>query len=204
VAALAVLAGVVGVSLLDRATLDNGVKRVQDVATATLDGAAARLNTLGWFTSKSPLSAAAIPAADAAAAPLGPPPSVEAAAATEPAPSPGHLAFAADSYSVSPDEVMAKVVVRRTDGVSGPVSFAWWIEAGSAVAGSDYAALGKHTEQLVDGQDRMTLYVPLVSDPAQKLTKMFYIVIGNAGGGATLGRLTRAAVFIIPDRFKSS
>jgi hypothetical protein len=46
----------------------------------------------------------------------------------------------------------------------------------------------------------LNLSVPIVANPSRKHTELFYVVIGKPGGGASLGSIRRATVFIMrPD-----
>jgi len=40
--------------------------------------------------------------------------------------------------------------------------------------------------------------VPIIANPSRRHIEMFYVVIGKPGGGADLGPIRRAAVFIMP------
>jgi hypothetical protein len=42
------------------------------------------------------------------------------------------------------------------------------------------------------------LLVPILANPSRRHIEMFYIMIGKLGGGARLGPLRRATVFIMP------
>jgi hypothetical protein len=42
------------------------------------------------------------------------------------------------------------------------------------------------------------LSVPILANPSWRHIDMFYVLIGKPGGGAGLGPIRRAAVFIIP------
>jgi len=51
-----------------------------------------------------------------------------------------------------------------------------------------------------DGVESVNLSVPIVANPSRKHTELFYVVIGKPGGGASLGSIRRATVFIMrPD-----
>jgi hypothetical protein len=48
--------------------------------------------------------------------------------------------------------------------------------------------------------DTVHLSVPILANPSRKHTELFYVVIGKPGGGASLGSIRRAPVFIMrPD-----
>jgi hypothetical protein len=81
--------------------------------------------------------------------------------------------------------------------LQGDVSFAWWTEGASAAAGRDYIDWGRRAEQIPAGRSSITLLVPIVSDPTRRgRSRVFHVVIGDAGGGAELGDTARAAVLM--------
>jgi hypothetical protein len=50
---------------------------------------------------------------------------------------------------------------------------------------------------LLDGVDTLQLSVPILANPSRQHTELFYVAIGKPGGGASLGPIRRAAVFIM-------
>jgi len=127
----------------------------------------------------SALSAAtAVPAAPAAAAELS-----------------LHVAFASPSYKVGAADPAARIVIQRAGNTQGDLSFIWWTEAASAEPDVDYASLGARTEHLASGEDRMTIYVPIISNPLRRTTTQFRVVLADAtshrgNGGAQNVRAT--------------
>ena len=69
-------------------------------------------------------------------------------------------------------------------------------ESGTAKPGDDFVPVMSRTERIADGKDGVKLLVPVVSDPARREARDFFIVIGNPGAGASLGARTRAMVII--------
>lgn len=110
---------------------------------------------------------------------------------------PGRIGFAAESMSVPPDAPAARIVVRRTAGTGGDVGFSWWTENGSARAGEDYISLGTKQMIIPDGEDSVTLFVPLVAPNAPGRSD-FSVVLGQPTGGATLGGISRVTVNLTP------
>jgi len=152
-----------------------------------------------------PQAPALVPAAAAAALPpasvndTGSLPSrSESTRASEVAPAsnehPGRIGFAAESITVPPDAPAARIVVRRTGGTRGDVGFSWWTENGSARAGEDYISLGTKQMLIPDGEDSVTLFVPLVAPGLASGRSDFSVVLGQPTGGASLGGISRLTV----------
>jgi serine/threonine protein kinase len=107
------------------------------------------------------------------------------------------IELASDNYTVLPGESAARIVVHRQGRLQGDVSFAWWTEGASAAAGRDYIDWGRRAEQIPAGRSSITLLVPIVSDATRRgRSRVFYIAIGDAGGGAAVGDTARAAVLM--------
>jgi solute carrier family 8 (sodium/calcium exchanger) len=98
-------------------------------------------------------------------------------------------------------EASAVLIVRviRTGGSSGPVSFRWRTQAGSATADQDYIGSDWQRVALSDGEVGTRLFVPVVNDGRAETDERFTIEIGDAQGGAELGLRTRATVRIVDD-----
>jgi hypothetical protein len=94
-----------------------------------------------------------------------------------------HVAFAAESYAVGEGEPAARIVVRRVGSNRGDVSFVWWTEAASAEPDVDYASLGRRTEHLPSGQDKMTVYVPIISNPLRRQATEFHVALAESSNG---------------------
>lgn len=114
---------------------------------------------------------------------------------------PGQISLSADRYLVFPGHASAEIEVHRTAGVSGDVSFVWWTRrSAGAKPARDYVATTPRIAHLPDGVDTLHVSVPILANPSRKHTELFYVVIGKPGGGASLGSIRRAAVFIMrPD-----
>jgi hypothetical protein len=107
---------------------------------------------------------------------------------------PGRIGFAAESIDVPPDAPAARIVVRRTGGTQGDVGFSWWTENGSARAGDDYISLGTKQMLIPDGEDSVTLFVPLVAPGVTSGRSAFSVVLGHPTGGAQLAGISRLTV----------
>jgi hypothetical protein len=75
----------------------------------------------------------------------------------------------------------ARVVVRRSGGTEDDLRFVWWTLDDTAKADVDYAPLGRRTEHFLPGQDHVTLYVPIISNPLRHETSTFYVALGRPG-----------------------
>ncbi len=109
---------------------------------------------------------------------------------------PDRLELAADLVAVSVADPVARLMVRRRGRLNGETHFEWWTESGTAKPGDDFVPVMSRTERIADGKDGVKLLVPVVSDPARREARDFFIVIGNPGAGASLGARTRAMVII--------
>jgi Protein kinase domain/Calx-beta domain len=126
---------------------------------------------------------AAIASADDALAP--------AAAAGSP-----RIAFAASSYQVAGSEPAARIVVRRRGNTDGDVSFTWWTEGASAQPDVDYASLGRRVETIASGTDKITVYVPIISNPQRSGTSQFYVALRDSDSARSGAPSARATVTI--------
>jgi hypothetical protein len=104
--------------------------------------------------------------------------------------------FAATSYEVSGDEPAARIVVRRLDGTDGDVNFSWWTEGASARPDVDYASLGRRIERIPAGTDKITVYVPIISNPLRNPLSRFYVALGDPDASGATAPDSRASVTI--------
>jgi len=139
----------------------------------------------------------AMPAATAAATPRSAS-AAHAAPQPPPARTPDAISIAASRYSIGAHQNFAELHVRRSAGSGRDVSFAWWTEPGTASPGIDYVAPARTVQLLSSHSDMASLFVKLVPNAARKHRAVFYVVIGEPGNGAALGRTTRAAVTLPP------
>jgi hypothetical protein len=112
-------------------------------------------------------------------------------------PDPGQISLSTDQYVVFPGHASAEIQVHRTGRASGDVSFVWWTQGSGARPGEDYVSGTPKIAHLLDGVDTLQLSVPILANPSRKHTELFYVVIGKPGGGASLGSIRRATVFIM-------
>jgi serine/threonine protein kinase len=108
------------------------------------------------------------------------------------------IAFASYSYDVVGGDPAARIVVRRMGSTTGEVSFIWWTEGASAQPDVDYAALGKRVERIPSGTDKITVYVPIISNPQRTRPSQFFVALGDASAAGGTPPSDRAIVTIAP------
>jgi hypothetical protein len=152
----------------------------------------------------------AVPAAggaDAAAAPAvtaqvdagaESPPATTATSAA-PTGGPGRLSFTTGNLPISESATTARLLVRRSGGSAGTVSFEWRTVDDSAQAGVDYAGMSPRRETLRPGQTSVELLIPLVGVSVRDSTKLFDVVFDDCTGGARAVSITRATVVFVDD-----
>jgi hypothetical protein len=89
--------------------------------------------------------------------------------------------FSSTTYEVNDTSPAARVVVRRNGSNQDKLRFVWWTVDDTAKADVDYAPLGRRTEYLLPGQDHVTLYVPIISNPLRHQTTTFYVALARPG-----------------------
>lgn|GEM_PF-2348864 len=108
----------------------------------------------------------------------------------------GKVGFSQETYYISKRARYVPITINRTNGTSGKVTFVWWTENGTAEEGADYMAYGRKTEVLNSGKRRITVFVPLIADLGKGKGHVFFVNLGSASNGLTLGPLVRAKVVI--------
>jgi Protein kinase domain len=88
-----------------------------------------------------------------------------------------HVVFAAQSYVVGAGDPAARIVIQRQGDNRGDLNFIWWTEGGTAEPDVDYASLGARSEHLASGQDRVTVYVPIISNPLRSKSTQFHVAL---------------------------
>jgi serine/threonine protein kinase len=104
--------------------------------------------------------------------------------------------FAATSYEVAGGAPAARIVVRRLGRTDADVSFIWWTEGASAQPEVDYASLGRRIETIPSGADRITVYVPIISNPQRSHLSQFYVALGDPNAARSTTTSARATVTI--------
>ncbi|HEY1726500.1 MAG TPA: protein kinase [Steroidobacteraceae bacterium] len=94
---------------------------------------------------------------------------------------PPHAAFDAPSYAVLSSDPAARITLRRIGGSSdSDLSFSWWTEPATAEPDVDYAAMGRRIDTIPAGSDKITVYVPIISNPTRQHMSQFYVAIGDS------------------------
>lgn len=111
---------------------------------------------------------------------------------------PGILQFASSACSVNETNGALQLMVVRTRGSLGSVTVDYSTRDGTALAGSDYVATNG-TLVFANGVTSQTFTVNIRDDFDLESDETFYVDLNNAGGGATLGRLTYAMATVVSD-----
>jgi len=108
------------------------------------------------------------------------------------------ISISANTYRVGSRQKFVEIHVHRAPGSAGSTSFVWWTEPSTALPGDDYIAQSPVTQLLPKGTHAASLFIRLNSHASRKHSTVFYLAIGAPGNGASLGRVTRAAVVLPP------
>jgi len=95
--------------------------------------------------------------------------------ATQETPSAADVVFERPSLTVRESQSMAAISLRRNGDATQSAQVIWWTGENTARTDLDYAELGVRTEYFSAGQDRMTVYVPIISDSVSEGTESFYV-----------------------------
>jgi len=193
-----------------RRLADSLVRRISDAAprSAAVEGA----KSIGSRSAAAPPTPPLEPAANAVPTAIShPPPAIPEsagvpaarvpAASASPAPednSPSRIELALETTEVSNDSPAALVLIRRKGNLLRDATFTWWTEIGTAKAGVDFEPVSPRMETLRVGKDRINLQIPIISDPARRQTRNFFVVIDQPGPHVSLGSRTVAKVSILP------
>jgi serine/threonine protein kinase len=106
------------------------------------------------------------------------------------------IAISANDYDVHPGERFAEIRVHRSSGLQDEVSFVWWTEAASAKPGVDYVPQQKVTQTFPKGRSSTSFFVKLLPKASRIRPEVFYVAIGDAAGGPSLGQIVHTAVWL--------
>ena len=109
---------------------------------------------------------------------------------------PGVLALAAASYSVSEAGGAVSVQVNRSGGATGAVSVAYTTANGSALAGSDYGAVGGTLVWANGDSSPKTIRIPILDDRLREGAETILVRLSNPITGS-LGAIASATVTIV-------
>jgi serine/threonine protein kinase len=104
--------------------------------------------------------------------------------------------LSASGYDARPGERFAEIRVRHSPGRRGDVPFVWWTEAASAKPGVDYVQQAKVIQSFPKGKNSTSFFVKLLPEASRHRPEVFYVAIGDAKGGPTLGQIVHTAVWL--------
>lgn len=106
------------------------------------------------------------------------------------------VAISASDHEVRPGERFAEIRVHRSSGLRDEVPFVWWTEAASAKPGVDYVPQAKVTQRFPRGKSSTSFFVKLLPKSSRTRPEVFYVAIGDAAPGASLGQIVHTAVWL--------
>jgi tRNA A-37 threonylcarbamoyl transferase component Bud32 len=177
---------------------DSAAPDSSPLAAPAAGGTAAPVSIAAGIATPAAASGATLGAASAAHLAARQPPPTTRRADPATAKTPDAVSIAAGRYNIGAHQNFAEVHVRRSAGSGREASFAWWTEPGTASPGIDYVAPARTIQLLSSHSEMASLFVKLVPNAPRKHSAKFYVVIGEPGNGAALGRITRAAVVLPP------
>jgi hypothetical protein len=104
--------------------------------------------------------------------------------------------LSASGYDARPGERFAEIRVHRSPGRRGDVPFIWWTEAASAKPGVDYVQQPEVTQSFPKGKNSTSFFVKLLREASRHRPEVFYVAIGDAKGGKSLGQIVHTAVWL--------
>jgi hypothetical protein len=200
------------------AAVDSRARRLADSLVSRISDAAPRFAAavgakfIGSRSAAAPPTPPLEPAVNAVPTAVSPPPpaipesaqrlAARASAASAPPASldtsPSRLELAFETTEVSNASPAALVLIRRRGNLLRDATFTWWTETGTAKPGVDFEAIAPRVETLRAGKDRLNLQIPIVSDPARRQARNFFVVIDQPGPHVSLGSRTVAKISILP------
>ncbi|MDP9091349.1 MAG: serine/threonine protein kinase [Pseudomonadota bacterium] len=106
------------------------------------------------------------------------------------------LAVSVREYEARPGERFAEIRVHRSHPTPTDSPFVWWTEAASAQPGVDYVDQAKVTQSFPKGKSSTSFFIKLLPKPTRSRPEVFYIAIGEPGGGPSLGQISHTAVWL--------
>jgi serine/threonine protein kinase len=106
------------------------------------------------------------------------------------------LTVSAGDYEARPGERFAEIRVHRSPGLRGDAPFVWWTEGASAKPGVDYVQQTKVTQAFPRGKSSTSFFVKLLPKASRHRPEVFYVAIGDATGGPSLGQIVHTAVWL--------
>ncbi|OGS27587.1 MAG: hypothetical protein A2297_03650, partial [Elusimicrobia bacterium RIFOXYB2_FULL_48_7] len=113
------------------------------------------------------------------------------------APAPGNIRLDRALYTVSEGAAQLSIRVKRKGGSSGAVSAQYSVTDVTTQSGADYLAVsGTLNWAAGDTADKVITITP-VNDTVVESTESFTLALSNPTGGAELGNITSASVYIL-------
>jgi choice-of-anchor B domain-containing protein len=106
----------------------------------------------------------------------------------------GRLAFAAASFA-GDESQSAELIVRRTGGITGPVSVGFEVLNATADA-SDYQAPSGRLDWAAGDATERTIAIPLANDGVPEGLERLFVRLVDPQGGATLGDVNVAGLYL--------
>ena len=110
----------------------------------------------------------------------------------------GILQWSSSSYTVLENEGHVRLTIKRYSGSEDTVTVKYMTQDGTAVSGLRYDSCSGHIV-LEKGEVVQHVLIPIIDDKQYQDNEIFYVILQEAGGGAELGPLVKAAVTIIDD-----
>jgi serine/threonine protein kinase len=110
------------------------------------------------------------------------------------------ITVSARDYEVRSGEHFAEIRVHRSSGLHTETPFVWWTEAASAKPGVDYVPQAKVTQSFPKSKSSTSFFVKLLPTASRARPEVFYIAIAEASGGASLGQVAHAAIWLPANR----
>jgi len=110
----------------------------------------------------------------------------------------GRIELASPAISAGEGDGLATIKVFRRNGAAGDATVQFAVTAGSASAGTDFAPVSG-TLTFPPGEHVQTIDVSLVAGAVSEPAESVVVSLSDPGGGAVLGGLTTATLWIVDD-----
>jgi uncharacterized delta-60 repeat protein len=108
---------------------------------------------------------------------------------------PGWIEFDPPTYEVSEGAGVVMLTLRRTGGSQGDVAVNFHTENGEAIGGSDFQSQSG-VVVFHDGETEQQIFIEINDDTEIEDLESFRVVLSDPSGGAALGFISEATVFI--------
>lgn len=110
----------------------------------------------------------------------------------------GTFAFSAATASVNEQDGVVTLEINRLGGTTGNVNITYSTANGTAFSTQDYTDTTQ-TLTFLDGDDFMTVDIPITNDPDFEIPETFTVTLSGATGGSDIGVPSAVTVTIISD-----